>query len=60
MNNKVEAVQALISSVSSPLLIHLFPIRNKDGKTVTDIMPKLHDELPVLISQGIASIYSVN
>ena len=60
INKEAETVRAIIHSVSSPLLIHLFPIRNKDGKTVTDIMPKLHDELPVLISQGIASIYSVN
>ena len=59
-NKKVEAVQAIISSVSLPLLIQLLNIKNKEGQTVTDIRPELHDELPVLTSQGIASICSVD
>ena len=53
INKEVEAVQAIISAVSSPLLIQLLNIKNKEGQTVTDIRPELHDELPVLISQGI-------
>ena len=59
-NKKVEAVQAIISSVSLPLLIQLLNIKNKEGQTVTDIRPELHDELPVLTRQGIVSLYSVN
>ena len=60
INKEVEAVPAIISAVSSPLLIQLLNIKNKEGQTVTDIRPELHDELPVLISQGIIFMRSVN
>ena len=59
-SKKLEAVQAIISSVSSPLLIQLLKIKKKYEKPVTDIRPELLDELPILISQGIVLIYSVD
>ena len=60
INKNVEAVQAITSCVSSPLLIQLLNIKNMGGQTVPDIRPELYIELPVLISQGIVFINSVN
>ena len=47
-----ETVNFMLSSVSSHLLKELLKIKNKDGQTVTDIRPELHDEVPLLISEG--------
>ena len=51
-NKKVDTVQTITFSVSLPLLIQLLYIKNKEGQTVTDIRPELHDEIPVLAIQS--------
>ena len=49
---EVETVQAIISSVLSPLLIQLLNIKNKKAQTVTYIRPELHDELSALANKS--------
>ena len=56
-NKKGKTVQVIISSVSSPLLIQLLNIKNNKGQTVADIRREVHDEVLVLISQGMMAIY---
>ena len=52
-----EAIQAILTSLSLPLLLQLLNIKNNEDKTAADIRPEIYDELPVQTSQGIVMLH---
>ena len=55
---KSEAIQAILTSLSPQQQIQLLNIKNKEGQSVTDIIPEVYKEHPLMISLGNVIYYN--